>query len=181
MKFDTFFYLRHGQSEANLHGLMCGRNCDSRLTERGRGEARLAAKILSRTSVVASICASPQHRAQETAQIVNNALSVPFVTIDELAEWDVGSWDHRPFIAVRDEFLSTADPPGGETRAAFAIRVKGALHRCAAAKQPALIVSHGGVWMSVQQILGLESNRSENAIPYKVQWQMNQWGTERLE
>jgi hypothetical protein len=49
------------------------------------------------------------------------------------------------------------------------------------AKQPALIVSHGGVWMSVQQILGLEPNRSENAIPYKVQWHMNQWGVERLE
>jgi 2,3-bisphosphoglycerate-dependent phosphoglycerate mutase len=91
VKLDTFFYLRHGQSEANLHGLMCGRNCDFRLTELGRGEARLAARILSRTSVVASICASPQHRAQETAQIVNTALSVPLVTIDELAEWDVGS------------------------------------------------------------------------------------------
>jgi len=29
VKLDTFFYLQHGQSEANLHGLMCGRNCDS--------------------------------------------------------------------------------------------------------------------------------------------------------
>jgi broad specificity phosphatase PhoE len=160
---------------------MCGRNCDFRLTELGRGEARLAARILSRTSVVASICASPQHRAQETAQIVNTALSVPLVTIDELAEWDVGSWDHRPFIAVRDEFLGPVDPPGGETRSAFVIRVKAALHRCAAAEQPALIVSHGGVWMALQQILGLEANRSENAIPYKVQRQMNQWGVERLE
>jgi broad specificity phosphatase PhoE len=181
MELGTFFYLRHGQSEANLHGLMCGRNCDSRLTEVGREEARLAARILSRTSVVASICASPQHRAQETAQIVNTAVSVPLVTIDELAEWDVGSWDHRPFITVRDEFLSTVDPPGGETRSEFAIRVKAALCRCAAANQPALIVSHGGVWMSVQQILGLEPNRSENAIPYKMQWQMNQWAIQRLE
>jgi broad specificity phosphatase PhoE len=60
MGLETFFYLRHGQSEANLHGLTCGRNCDSRLTKRGCGEARLAARILSRTSVVASICASPQ-------------------------------------------------------------------------------------------------------------------------
>lgn len=181
MDLGTFFYLRHGQSEANLRGLMCGRNCDSQLTEVGREEARLAARILSRTSLVASICASPQHRAQETAQIVNTALSVPFVTIDELAEWDVGSWDHRPFITVRAEFLSTVDPPGGETRSAFAIRVKAALHRCAAAKQPALIVSHGGVWMSVQQILGLEANRAENAIPYKLQRQINHWGVERLE
>jgi broad specificity phosphatase PhoE len=111
--FDSFLYLRHGQSEANLRGLMCGRHCDSRLTELGREQALVAAGILGRTSLVGSICVSPQQRAQETARIVNAVLSVSIVTIEELAEWDVGSWDHQPFASVRDEFLSSADPPGG--------------------------------------------------------------------
>jgi broad specificity phosphatase PhoE len=179
--FDSFLYLRHGQSEANLRGLMCGRHCDSRLTELGREQAQVAAGILRRTSLVGSICVSPQQRAQETAQIVNAVLSVPIVTIEELAEWDVGSWDRQPFASVRDEFLSSADPPGGETRPALVLRVKAALDRCAVVSQPALIVSHGGVWMAVQQILRLDANRSENAIPYKVQRQMNQWRVQRLE
>jgi len=181
MNLEDFFYLRHGQSEANLAGLMCGRNCDSPLTSLGREQARLAADILGRVSAIKSIVASPQHRAQETAQIVGAFLAIPIVTVDELAEWDVGAWDHQPFASVREEFLSNVDPPGGETQLALAQRVRVALSRCAAVSQPALIVSHGGVWMAVQQILGLEPIRSENAIPYKLQRQANQWVVERLE
>ncbi|MBV8215037.1 MAG: histidine phosphatase family protein [Verrucomicrobia bacterium] len=181
MDFDTFVYLRHGQSEANLRGLMCGRQCDSRLTELGREQARLAADILRRTCLVGSICVSPQNRAQETARIVNAVLSVPMVTIEQLAEWDVGSWDHQPFLSVRDDFLSDADPPGGETRPALVSRAKSALKLCAEVSQPTLIVSHGGVWMAVQQILELEPARSENAIPYRLQWKANHWDIKRLE
>jgi broad specificity phosphatase PhoE len=178
---EDFLYLRHGQSEANLQGLMCGRRCDSRLTDVGREQAGLAAEILGRTSRVGSICVSPQDRAQETARIVNAVLSVPITTIDELAEWDLGSWDHQPFASVREEFLSNADPPGGETRSALVVRVQAALQRCENVKQPVLIVSHGGVWIAVQQILGLEPRRSENAVPYKLQRTASQWQAERLE
>ena len=183
MKVDLkdFLYLRHGQSEANLRGLMCGRHCDSRLTELGREQARLAAEVLRRTSLVGSICVSPQHRAQETAQIVNAVLSVPIVTVEELAEWDVGAWDHQPFLSVRDEFLGSANPPGGETRPALVLRVKAALNLCADVRRPTLIVSHGGVWMAVQQILELEPARSENGIPYKLQRKANHWDVKRLE
>jgi probable phosphoglycerate mutase len=180
MNLENFFYLRHGQSDANLAGLMCGRNCESPLTDLGREQARLAARILGQVSVIKSICTSPQHRAQETAQIVTAVLPVPIITIDELAEWDVGSWDHQPFASVRDEFLSNADPPGGETRPALVQRVKAALNHCAEVSQSTLIVSHGGVWMAVQQILGLEPSRSENAIPYKLQRQKNGWRVDRL-
>ena len=175
-----FLYLRHGQSEANLRGLMCGRHCDSRLTQLGREHARLAGEVVSRSSNIRSICASPQSRAQETAQIVNAVLSVPIITVDDLAEWDVGFWDHQPFNSVRDEFLNNVDPPGGETRSALALRVKAALNRCADEMPPTLIVSHGGVWMAVQQILGLEPSRSENAIPYKLGMQAKRWRVERL-
>jgi hypothetical protein len=47
MNLENFFYLRHGQSEANLAGLMCGRNCDSPLTSLGREQAQLAAETAS--------------------------------------------------------------------------------------------------------------------------------------
>lgn len=181
MNLETLFYLRHGQSAANLAGLMCGRNCDSPLTDLGREQAHLAARILGRVSVIKSICASPQSRAQETAQIVTAVLSVPIITIDELAEWDVGSWDHQPFASVREEFLGNVDPPGGETRSALVRRVETALKHCAEVSQPTLLVSHGGVWMAVQQILELKPARSENAIPYKLQRKANHWDVERLE
>jgi broad specificity phosphatase PhoE len=180
MNLETFFYLRHGQSAANLAGLMCGRNCESPLTDLGREQAHLAALMLGRVSVIKSICASPQHRAQETAQIVTTVLSVPIITIDELAEWDVGSWDHQPFASVREEFLGNVDPPGGETRLALVQRVKAALNRCAEVSQPTLIVSHGGFWMAVQQILELQATRSENAIPYELRRTGNRWCVEKL-
>jgi probable phosphoglycerate mutase len=181
MNLENFFYLRHGQSVANLGGLMCGRNCESPLTDLGREQAGLAARILGQVSVIKSICASPQHRAQETAQIVTAVLSVPITTIHELAEWDVGAWDHQPFASVREEFLGNTDPPGGETRPALVQRVRVALNRCAEVSQPTLMVSHGGVWMAVQQILELKPSRSENAIPYKLQRKANHWDVERLE
>ncbi|HYZ74391.1 MAG TPA: histidine phosphatase family protein, partial [Chthoniobacterales bacterium] len=168
MDLDSWFHLRHGQSEANVLGLMCGRQCDSPLTETGRDQARAAAAILARTVAIHSICASPLHRAQETARIIASILSLPVSTIDELAEWDIGSWDHQPFIKVREEFLGSAEPPGGETRAAFARRVAIALDGCAAVQQPVLVVSHGGVWMAVQRLLGLDPVRTENAVPYRL-------------
>lgn len=102
------------------------------------------------------------------------------MTIEELAEWDVGSWDHQPFASVREDFLSKADPPGGETRLELVQRVEAALHRCADLPPPALIVSHGGVWMAVQQILGLEPSRSDNAVPYRLERRKNGWRVDRL-
>lgn len=64
--FDTFLYLRHGQSEANLRGLICGRHCDSRLTELGREQARLAAIILGPdVSCRIDLCQSPGSRPRD--------------------------------------------------------------------------------------------------------------------
>jgi broad specificity phosphatase PhoE len=181
MNWDSFCYLRHGQSHANFRGVMCGRRCDSRLTEVGRKQARQAGLILSRTSIIKSICASPQHRAQETARIVGVALSIPVTTIDELAEWDVGAWDHQPFKRVREDFLGTTEPPGGETRSAFARRVETALKKCVMLDHsPVLLVSHGSVWITIQRLLGLQPVRSENAVPYKVQREIAGWSVTNL-
>ena len=63
-----FLYLRHGQSESNVRGLIGGAT-DYALTDQGRDEARSAGERL-RGQVISAIYTSPLQRAYDTACIV---------------------------------------------------------------------------------------------------------------
>lgn len=83
--------IRHGQSTANLDGLLAGRT-DAPLTDLGRDQARALAPALSG---VLRVLTSPLVRARETAE-----LAVPGFTpeVDEaFIELDHGTDEGRPF------------------------------------------------------------------------------------
>jgi uncharacterized phosphatase len=86
----TIWFLRHGQSLANLEARFAGRRDDSPLTELGRSQALVAAAALP--SGISWIVCSPLRRATETAALVRHELNIKNeVDVDgRLAGHDMG-------------------------------------------------------------------------------------------
>jgi probable phosphoglycerate mutase len=86
----TIWFLRHGQSQANLEDRFAGRRDDSPLTDLGRSQALAAAAALS--PGISGIVCSPLRRATETAALIRRELGIQhWVEIDErLAGHDMG-------------------------------------------------------------------------------------------
>lgn len=81
--------LRHGESTDNVAGVLSSRALGAPLSDTGRTQACLAASRLRADGVVAVYC-STTSRAVQTAGILATDLGVPAVTVDGLAEYDLG-------------------------------------------------------------------------------------------
>jgi broad specificity phosphatase PhoE len=138
--------VRHGQSDANARGLLCGR-ADPPLTEVGREQARALAAGLERPT---RIIASPLGRARETATLIAEPARLPVEVDDRWIELDYGDLDGRPASALTgDGWRTWRDDPehvpaGGESLAAVAARVHDACSTLAAdaATGEVVVVSH---------------------------------------
>jgi broad specificity phosphatase PhoE len=106
-----FYFIRHGQSEGNIAGILQGR-LDYPLTAAGRDQAAARGLSLQKMLTVHSpragnsrilFYASPLSRAAETAQIIASQLTTPRpdaaaiplpppVYLEDLQELDLGSW-----------------------------------------------------------------------------------------
>ena len=134
--------VRHGQTESNAAGLICGR-ADPPLTELGRRQAdALAAALPTPDRVVAS----PLGRAQETAA----AFGAPVETDERWIELDYGRLDGTPVTTVAQDVWDRwrADvgfvPAGGESLAALGTRVRAGCEDLAAdaAEGNVVVVTH---------------------------------------
>lgn len=107
--------IRHGETEWSRTGRHTGRT-DIDLTERGRAEARDAARTLAGWNLAQAYC-SPLRRARETAEIVAPACGV---TIDDdLVEWDYGDVEGETTPQTRERVpgwsVWTHEIAGGES------------------------------------------------------------------
>lgn len=84
-----FYFVRHGESEANDLGIISNRGLSYGLTELGRQQAQALAESLARAGVT-HIYTSPLLRAVQTADILAEALAVPYESTDALREFDCG-------------------------------------------------------------------------------------------
>lgn len=147
----TTLLLRHGQTEMSVQGRFAGRS-DVPLTDTG---ARQAVAVADRLSARGAdlVVSSPLSRARHTAQAVAEAAGAPLVVDDDLAETDFGAWEGLTFAAVMARWPAQLSawqrdaevaPPGGESFAAVATRVNGALDRLLAdhRRQTIVVVSH---------------------------------------
>ena len=119
------YFVRHGESEANVQHVISNRESPFGLTERGRGQARTLADRLKDIPFTA-IFSSPILRARETAEILSQAFSLEYQVTEALREYDCGileekadeeSWRlHRHYY---DEWTLhhnyTNKPEGGES------------------------------------------------------------------
>jgi broad specificity phosphatase PhoE len=145
----TFYFVRHGESEANAARRFAGRT-DSPLTERGREQATAVAEALGKVRFD-RIVSSPLSRCRDTALVIARRQQLPVDLERDLVEIDVGEKTGLPFDEVRglpewsdDGFVAW---PRGESLDQVLERAHRVITRIAAenAGQRVLIVGHGGV------------------------------------
>ena len=159
----SILLLRHGESEWNAQGRWQGW-ADIPLSATGRRQALEAGERLHDCGIT-TVVASDLGRTTETASIIAGILGLaPVHAEPDLREFNVGEWSGmtRPEIEVRwpgqlrawDEG-GLVRTPGGESRAGFVDRIRGALLRTAAhhRDEVVLAVTHGGVVGALQRAL----------------------------
>ncbi len=173
------YFIRHGQSEANLKGVFAGQRDDSLLTEKGREQALVTAQELLATGVVFDrVISSPLKRTLETADIVAKEIGfdVSKIEIDpRITEYDMGNWTGTPTKTITSLELCAGE--NAEDSELFKKRIMECIQELSALPENILLVSHGGVLKMLKRVqLGLDSKlyydfqRIENASITKIDW-----------
>ncbi len=148
----TTLLLRHGETPLSTERRFAGRG-DIPLTDAGKRQAAAAARRLADRGGIDVIVTSPLRRARRTAEAAAEATGAPLEVDSDLVETDFGKWEGMSFAEAAAQWpdemsawLASTDaaPPGGESFAATAHRVLGALDRLLAAYpgRTLLLVSH---------------------------------------
>lgn len=148
----TVYFVRHGQSTANLTKTFAG-HIDVSLTDLGRQQAECTAKFLADISLSA-VYSSDLSRAYDTACAVAKPHGLTVQTEPNLREINAGAWEGRPFddleendaayrVWMRD--IGAATCTDGESVAGLQERVRGAVAAIVARhpNESVCVVSHG--------------------------------------
>jgi broad specificity phosphatase PhoE/ribonuclease HI len=124
--------VRHGSTIHSGERRLSGRN-SLPLTEIGNAQARALANRMSALHDVAAVISSPLLRTRQTADHIASALGLGVHIEDGFQEVDFGDWEGSTFAELieRDSAAvaawsgdPTAAPPGGESFAQLAIRLR---------------------------------------------------------
>lgn len=113
---------RHGQTDANAHGLLQGRS-DLALNQVGIEQAQALGEFLRARygSSIERLYCSPLRRAVETAEIIARSIGCEPVLDERLIEVSYGQWEGVPFKDVPGSAANawrtdaTFSPPDGES------------------------------------------------------------------
>lgn len=167
LQLKPFHYIRHGETDWNLERRCMGQQ-DIPLNSTGLQQSQ-AAKILLSLVKIETICYSPLTRTKQTAEIINETLECPLISIPNLKECNLGvlegqiEHDH----AHLNSWLNGVTPSGAETYANFLHRVFAGINEALSYPNP-LIVAHGAVYWALLNGLGKEYAHFSiipNAIP----------------
>ena len=101
--------LRHGQTELTAGKRFSGSGgADPSLDDTGRAQADAAAGWLEARGGVDVVLTSPAARAQETAHVAADALSLTSQVDEGLREVDFGAWDGLTLVEVEDGWAERA-------------------------------------------------------------------------
>lgn len=124
------YFIRHGQSQGNLHHRFLG-HTDLDLTDLGFRQAEKAAEFLTPVSPDL-IVSSDLIRAYHTALPTAKQKGLPIKTYPELREIFAGQWENKEFTRIEEEFpesyqtwiedTGNAHPDGGERVRDLALR-----------------------------------------------------------
>ena len=158
-----FYFVRHGESEANILHEISNRGWKHGLTEKGREQAAALAHHL-RAIKAHKIFTSPLMRAVQTAEILAEVLALEVEVTDALREFDCGIAEGHADEAhwalwrwVMAEWLERgrADSriPEGESLTDIHARFFPFIHRLVAEKQnddeAVILIGHGGLYLTV--------------------------------
>lgn len=141
----NIYFIRHGECQANVDGVIAGASDDSPLTDFGRQQAKEAAYEL-KDITFDLIISSPLQRALDTAKIIAKELNIDtdeIIVSKEFIEKDVGPFTGKP----KAEYYAFEKSGGetGETTIEMQDRVRQGLEwlRQQTFKN-ALVVTHNG-------------------------------------
>ena len=86
------FFVRHGESEANLLHVFSNRDLPHGLTELGRQQIAILAQRLQKHPITKIFC-SPVLRAVQSAELLSQQLDVGYEIAEALREYDVGTFE----------------------------------------------------------------------------------------
>lgn len=152
----TIFFVRHGETEANVAGIVSGAENDTPLTKKGQQQAKQIGEDL-RDKNIQLIVASPLDRAVKTAKIIAEQINYDvdkIVTHELFVEAKMGPYSGRP----REEWITARDSgkleDGVEGHEEHFNRVKESLEYLTQfPEERILIVSHGATSRMVQLII----------------------------
>jgi broad specificity phosphatase PhoE len=150
-------FVRHGQTNSNVLGLLHGRT-DVPLTPLGHRQAAMVARRLSQVGGLSYLYSSPLRRARSTAEQIARQTGLRPLLIDDLAEFDFGDLEGYTYEQIQEYFpelyVKLLDPtardvpfPNGESPKQFHERVGAIVHDLAMSHrgERIVIVAHGGV------------------------------------
>jgi len=145
--------VRHGQTAANTGGIWHG-STDTPLSDHGREQAARVAEGIRKRFRPDAIYASDLQRAHDTARAISAAVDVEIQLEPGLREYDLGSWEGRPYRELWDKedlwgnMKKDPDfaPHGGESPRQVTDRLVGTLKAIAGNHpgQRVVCVAHGG-------------------------------------
>jgi broad specificity phosphatase PhoE len=172
-----FYFVRHGETLANRERRMAGSGHNIPLTEEGHRQAQVLATTLHKRvgHRLHRLCVSDLIRAQQTADYLARMLALPIETIGGLREWDLGEWEGQDTEKCVPLMLNGGEPAGGESRQIFYARVEQAWRSIHHPREPYLMVSHGGVWLALQDVLQIPRFRAGNCDLIKAEFDGTRW------
>ncbi len=157
---NKIYFVRHGESQANIRHEISNRGLQYGLTFNGRNQANtLAQKLIDQG--ITKIYSSPVLRAVETSIILANALGVEYEVSDALREYDCGilegksdeaSWQKWQFLheswTIHKRFDERLE--GGESfldiQNRFLPFIESLTQQKQISDEKILCVSHGGIY-----------------------------------
>lgn len=161
------YFVRHGESAANLLMKFSNSGVKHPLTERGIEQAQILAERLADLPFEI-ICTSPVLRAIQTAQIISKKLGVAVEITEALREWNVGTyegttdpkgWELHKEVQMDWFFHNNPESkmPGGENfieiQARFVPFIDTLLQRYQDTDRNILCVAHGGLYLAMLPVI----------------------------
>jgi len=147
------YFLRHGQSQANVDKIFAGPHYPAPLTTTGRDQATEAGEWIKASGIVIdSIVTSPIERAKITAAIVASVIGFEQSDIiydSRLVEYDMGALSGTPMGVTPQQLISAK---GAEDPYKFKARIQECLEDIRKDPGSTLIVSHAGVGRMIEAI-----------------------------
>jgi probable phosphoglycerate mutase len=147
------YFIRHGESEANLKHLFAGQKDNSPLTEKGIEQAKAEGlKIKEMGLNISKIISSPLIRALDTAKIVADVIGFDKdIEIDpRITEYDMGTLTGTPNFEITSKVLIKAE--NAESPKVFDDRVNSFLKEWNVYDGDVLMVAHAGVGRIIETI-----------------------------
>jgi broad specificity phosphatase PhoE len=174
--------VRHGESTWNEQHLVQGQDDTSRLTERGREQARELGLSLA-DEHYAAVLSSDLTRTFETASLIVDVIGGDIVTTPLLRERSFGVLEGGPSRGLTPELVGiegtrvideNASPPGGESLLDFYLRAGRFVDETTAAYDDArlLIVTHGG---TIRALMAHVAREPIAALPWDFVANCSRW------